>query len=114
MYLIHAYLRVRDGAGLPAGTARHLTESACPSDGLEHVAVHPDQPTGPVVGLFLIASCLEAAECAAAALCLRAFNRAAFRDEVVFLGCQAVAPRPSDGRLMPRTVADSTPLWKGP
>ncbi|MCC9703932.1 hypothetical protein E4N62_00785 [Streptomyces sp. MNU76] len=66
MYLIHLALepsgRGAGGGSLPADTGPALAASAGESEGLEHVTVHRDDPTRPVVGFFLRAACLEEAE----------------------------------------------------
>ncbi|WP_189133344.1 hypothetical protein [Wenjunlia tyrosinilytica] len=99
--------------------------AACPGDGLEHVTAHPCTGTDPVLGLFILAPSLEAAEYTATALCRRAIaDRAAFGGEAVLLGCEAAFPAPPcgqpphppdrGGRLMPRTDPDTPCHWKGP
>ncbi|WP_256103243.1 hypothetical protein [Streptomyces sp. ODS05-4] len=73
MYLIHLSLRPPPGrAPLPAGTAEAIAAQAVSEDGLEHVAVHASAWPHPVVGLFLRAAGLAAAEAAAEALWQRA------------------------------------------
>ncbi|MFJ3880223.1 hypothetical protein ACIPW5_22545 [Streptomyces sp. NPDC090077] len=72
MYLVHVRLDGPADLPLPEETRALFTCCAGPDDGLEHVSLHPDAPGGPVVGLFLTAPLLAAAELRAAALCMRA------------------------------------------
>ncbi|MFD7980925.1 hypothetical protein ACFV3S_34400 [Streptomyces sp. NPDC059749] len=44
---------------------------ARPEDGVEHVSVHGDVPSAPVLGLFLVGDSLARAEASAAAVCAR-------------------------------------------
>ncbi|MFJ9692631.1 hypothetical protein [Kitasatospora sp. NPDC101183] len=70
MYLVHAVLR-RPAAGgdLPESTALLLRTLA---ESVEHVAVHRDVRPDAVVGIYLLADSLAAAEQQAAELCRRA------------------------------------------
>ncbi|MCU7827355.1 hypothetical protein [Kitasatospora sp. DSM 101779] len=72
MYLIHVRLRAAAGAVLPPDVAGIFTSFADGDDSVEHIAVHPDAPDGPTLGLFLAAPSLAAAEAAAARLSRRA------------------------------------------
>lgn len=73
MYLVHVHLRPpRSGARLPAPTATAIARSAAGHDGLVHVSVHPDPEAAPVVGLYVRAPSLAAAEAAARRLWLHA------------------------------------------
>ncbi|WP_327261401.1 hypothetical protein OG444_07490 [Streptomyces sp. NBC_01232] len=71
MYLVHVRLDGPADMPLPEETGALFTCCADPDDGLEHISLHPDAPGGPVVGLFLTAPRLAAAELRAAALCIR-------------------------------------------
>ncbi|MGK5733239.1 hypothetical protein [Streptomyces sp. URMC 124] len=72
MYLVHVRLHGPADVPLPEETGSLFACCAGSGDGLEHVSVHPEDPGGPVVGLFLTAPSLAAAELRAAALCARA------------------------------------------
>ncbi|UUU33622.1 hypothetical protein JIX56_29340 [Streptomyces sp. CA-210063] len=69
MYLIHLALepcgRGVGGGSLPTDTGSAIAACAGEADALEHVTVHRDDPTRPVVGFFLRAACLAEAEAAA-------------------------------------------------
>src|SRR5882757_4241990 len=69
MYLVHVYLRPSAlNAVLPDEAAAAITDSCRGQDGFEHASVHIGVPPYPVVGLYVRAVSLEAAEEAAAAL----------------------------------------------
>jgi hypothetical protein len=75
MYLLHVRLRSSVGA-VPADRAWALFACcARKTDGLEHVTIHADIPGSPVVGLFISAGSIEAAESTALAICRRALER---------------------------------------
>lgn len=75
MYLLHVRLRSSVGA-VPADRAWALFACcARKGEGLEHVAVHAAVPGSPVVGLFISAASIEAAERNALAICHRALAR---------------------------------------
>ncbi|MEV7522598.1 hypothetical protein [Streptomyces sp. NPDC091371] len=66
MYLVHVHLRPpRSGARLPDPAAAAIARCAAGRDGFVHVSVHPDPEASPVVGLYLSAPSLDAAEAAA-------------------------------------------------
>ncbi|MCX5403855.1 hypothetical protein OHA37_08155 [Streptomyces sp. NBC_00335] len=72
MYLVHAHLRrPAQGGELPSDLRALVYESARPEDGVEHVSVHADESSAPVLGLFLTAGSLAQAEEHAAAVCTR-------------------------------------------
>jgi hypothetical protein len=63
MYLVHVLLQRRlDGVLLPSGTADDVAACARDVAGLEHVVVHADTRPHPVIGLYVRAATLEAAE----------------------------------------------------
>ncbi|MEU6576282.1 hypothetical protein [Streptomyces sp. NPDC046805] len=69
MYLVHVHVQPPlDGVLLPSGTAD--TVAACVRDvaGVEHVVVHADTRPHPVIGVYVSAATLEAAEETAVAL----------------------------------------------
>ncbi|MFJ2897795.1 hypothetical protein ACIO87_23255 [Streptomyces sp. NPDC087218] len=110
MYLIHVRLGPPQGESLPSGVSELIQAVAVPGDGLEHVAVHPETAAGPVLGLFITADHLEAAEATAAALCLRAvgvcpdlrgFEVLAWHAEMVPQFYEHLAGALADGQLMP-------------
>ncbi|MCF2530037.1 hypothetical protein [Yinghuangia soli] len=72
MYLIHAQLAPCPGGALPTGTAALISAAAETDDGLEHTILHPQALPHPVLGLFVAAESLLAAEEAALRLCRRA------------------------------------------
>ncbi|ANZ13862.1 hypothetical protein SNOUR_02710 [Streptomyces noursei ATCC 11455] len=69
MYLIHAHLQGPPGASLPLETRSLVRSQTHDGDGVEHVTVHPDAVPHPVVGLYVRADSLAAAESRAARLC---------------------------------------------
>ncbi|MEV7523868.1 hypothetical protein [Streptomyces sp. NPDC091371] len=72
MYLVHARLEPSaQGGELPSDLRALVYESTRPEDGVEHVSVHGDVPSAPVLGLFLMAGSLAQAEANAAAVCAR-------------------------------------------
>ncbi|MBB2914325.1 hypothetical protein FHS43_005637 [Streptosporangium becharense] len=75
MYLVHVTLRApTPGHRPPPGLAALIRSLSGPADRIEHVCFHPAASPGPVVGVYLIADCLPAAEEGAVALCLRAVS----------------------------------------
>ncbi|MGW2649015.1 hypothetical protein ACWC2T_29860 [Streptomyces sp. NPDC001393] len=92
MYLVHARLRAAAGTAVPADVADIVTRHADADTGLEHVSVHNDAGTGLVLGLFLLARSLEAAECSALQVCLRALSHAPQLHSFTLLQCSAEAP----------------------
>lgn len=88
MYLIHARFRAPDDLGPPDAAAALFTAHALPEERLEHVAAHPDADGRElVVGLFVSASCVEAAERAATAICHRTLDRSQSLRDFVLQGC---------------------------
>ncbi|MFJ3727792.1 hypothetical protein ACIPYQ_35210 [Streptomyces sp. NPDC090045] len=72
MYLVHARLRPPpQGGELPPDLRAFIYECARPEEGVEHVSVHGDASSAPVLGLFLLADSLARAEANAAAVCAR-------------------------------------------
>ncbi|WP_309053180.1 hypothetical protein [Streptomyces sp.] len=72
MYLVHAHLRPpAQGGELPSDVRALVHGCARPGEGVEHVSVHGDVPSAPVLGLFLLAESLARAEASAAAVCGR-------------------------------------------
>lgn len=81
MYLVHVHLRSRYGDLLPEWTASAIAGSAAGLEGFEHVSVHADAFPHPVLGIYLRAPSLEAAEAAAEALYRQAWaSHQALRD----------------------------------
>jgi hypothetical protein len=73
MYLVHAELRAPSPGGeLPPDAARLLLAAALPAERIEHVVVHGRGGPAPVLGVYVLADRLEAAEAAVAALLRRA------------------------------------------
>jgi hypothetical protein len=63
MYLIHLVLRPpAPAAVLPPGLAEVFLAAARPEERVEHVSVHPDAQPYPVIGVYLTADHLTAAE----------------------------------------------------
>lgn len=100
MYLIHARLRPPPNGELPADAAARVAARARPGDGLEHVVAHPAAEGGPVIGLFLTAPSLAAAEIAAAALCHRALAADEGLDGFTLGSCAAAFVAPFYERLL--------------
>ncbi|MFD8721095.1 hypothetical protein ACFV2H_24695 [Streptomyces sp. NPDC059629] len=92
MYLVHARLRSAAGTAVPADVADIVTRHADADTGLEHVSVHNGAGTGLVLGLFLLARSLEAAECSALQVCLHALSHAPQLRAFTLLQCSAEAP----------------------
>ncbi|MEU9856476.1 hypothetical protein [Streptomyces sp. NPDC047974] len=70
MYLVHVHLRQPPGACVPEEIGAWVAHAA-ESGHVEHVTVHAASPTRPVLGVFLLADCLEEAEQVALTACLR-------------------------------------------
>ncbi len=102
MYLVHARLRAPRPLSppapgfclLPTETGRWAMSLAVPTDGVEHVAVHPRALPHPVLGLYLLADRLEAAEESARVLVARTLAAHPELSGWKLLGAQAplVAP----------------------
>lgn len=90
MYLVHARFCPHAGAAWPADAAELVRAHGTGAAGLEHVVVHPDAPGGPVVGLFLVAPGLSAAESEAAAVIRRALDRCPTLAGFTLVSCQVV------------------------
>ncbi|MFF2076343.1 hypothetical protein ACFVXG_16480 [Kitasatospora sp. NPDC058162] len=92
MYLVHARLRL--AAEIPLSDALIVARlrRAGRDRGLEHVSVHPATGFGPVLGLFLAADSLDAAERAARAVCLDVLATAPELRGLTLASCEAVAP----------------------
>ncbi|MER7394148.1 hypothetical protein ABT381_01350 [Streptomyces sp. NPDC000151] len=66
MYLVHLALEPQPpGNTLPPDTGRIIAACATGEDALEHVVVHSDARPLPVIGFYLRATGLDAAEAAA-------------------------------------------------
>ncbi|MGC0422786.1 hypothetical protein [Embleya sp. AB8] len=89
MYLIHARLRPRAGRALHDDTGTLVLSSARPGEGIEHVAFHPDAKPLPVLGLFVTADSLAAAEATALAVCRRAIREQDALRGIDVVGCAA-------------------------
>jgi hypothetical protein len=74
MYLVHVRLRGALGRALPEQTGSWVRAAAGLDDGVEHVSVHRNARPDPVLGVYVIADFLEAAERVAAAVCARALR----------------------------------------
>ncbi|WP_328536605.1 hypothetical protein [Streptomyces sp. NBC_00344] len=75
MYLVHVHLRSRSsGDLLPEWTATAIADCAAGLEGFEHVSVHAEAFPQPVLGIYLRAPTLEAAEAGAEALCRRVWS----------------------------------------
>ncbi|MFF9429218.1 hypothetical protein [Streptomyces sp. NPDC014746] len=89
MYLIHAQLAVRHGETLPAA----LPEKICSQDvepaSVEYVVLHDEVPGVPVLGLFVAAADLGAAERAAELACLRVLAAAPSPAAWTVVRCEA-------------------------
>ncbi|WP_330330974.1 hypothetical protein OHS33_15415 [Streptomyces sp. NBC_00536] len=73
MYLVHVHLRSPEcGRLLPPEAEELVTASAADTDGFELAVVHPREQPHPVVGVYMQASSLAAAEEGAAAIWLAA------------------------------------------
>jgi hypothetical protein len=69
MYLVHVHVQPpSNGVLLPGATAVAVTACARDMSGVEHVVVHADAQPYPVIGVYVSAATLEAAEETAAAL----------------------------------------------
>ena len=92
MYLVHARLESDEHAELPADTVSLVRRCARPDEHLQHVVVHSNGATGPVLGLFLLAPTLKDAEQVAAALCQRALAENAELRPFRLTSCGVVVP----------------------
>jgi hypothetical protein len=99
MYLIHAEILPPE-CELPCRVADLISDQAEPSDGLQHVEPHPDALGGPVLGLFVLAESLEAAEAAAGRICLRAVRHLPEFAGLSLGRCEAVLVPGHHDRLM--------------
>lgn len=110
MYLVHALLRLSDHP-VPADFAAFVSGCAEPEDRLDHADLHPDAEGGPVLGLFVTAPSMAAAEGTARVLVERALKRHPVLDEGALVRCEVpftlpfyewLALLPDEaGRLMP-------------
>lgn len=74
MYLVHAQLLRAGDAVLPEHAAWLISDCSSPDDGIEYVVIHSDTEPGPLVGMFVLAPQVEAAERTAATVCQRALD----------------------------------------
>jgi hypothetical protein len=75
MYLVHVHVQSpMNGVLLPSGTADAVAACARDVAGVEHVAVHADSHPHPVIGVYVSAATLKAAEETAVALWRRALE----------------------------------------
>ncbi|MEW1910825.1 hypothetical protein AB0442_20625 [Kitasatospora sp. NPDC085895] len=74
MYLVHAKFLPVPHATFPDDIGELVARGAGPDEAVEHVSVHADAAGGPVLGLYVLASSLVAAERTAAAVCRRAIE----------------------------------------
>ncbi|QKW53055.1 hypothetical protein [Streptomyces buecherae] len=111
MYLVHAHLTAALGAAVPDDAAALITGCAGAGEAVEHVVVHRVADSNLVVGVFLLAPSLRAAEGVAEAVCRRALATYERLGGLTFDGCQvpfvaAYYERAADpaaaGQLMPR------------
>ncbi len=73
MYLIHVALRpTTPTAVLPRTAGDLLLAVALPDERIEHVVLHPCASPCPVLGVYLLADCIEDAEERATEFCRRA------------------------------------------
>ncbi|MCF3105575.1 hypothetical protein IPZ58_28870 [Streptomyces roseoverticillatus] len=72
MYLVHVHLRAPDGADFPEAAGDQVRRLARPDEGIEHVVGRLHAPTGPVLGVYVLADGLHQAEARAALVCGRA------------------------------------------
>ncbi|WP_330331872.1 hypothetical protein OHS33_20555 [Streptomyces sp. NBC_00536] len=78
MYLVHARLQGPPGVALPLEARSLVRAQAVEDDALEHVVAHPRALPHPVIGLYVRADNLAAAESRAARLCRRVLEREEF------------------------------------
>lgn len=74
MYLIHVHVRLPNAADLPESAGRWVRACALVEERVEHVAVHAQATPYPVLGVYLLADCLEQAEANAAHVVTRALD----------------------------------------
>ncbi|MFJ8011882.1 hypothetical protein [Streptomyces sp. NPDC096339] len=75
MYLVHIHLQPpSDGISLPPGTPELVTVAAPEEAGLELAVLHADVEPHPVLGLYVRAPSLEAAEGRACEIWQRSFQ----------------------------------------
>ncbi|MFD0122579.1 hypothetical protein [Streptomyces virginiae] len=78
MYLVHAHLQAPPGGALPPDTPSLVWAQAYLDEGLEHVVAHPCALPHPVLGFYVRAENLTAAELKAHELCRRLLDRVEF------------------------------------
>ncbi|MFH9132905.1 hypothetical protein [Streptomyces sp. NPDC017524] len=71
MYLIHARLKAPPGGCLPSDAGRRALALSRPGERIEHATAHPNAEPDPIIGIFVVAESLLAAEALAAELCHR-------------------------------------------
>lgn len=106
MYLVHLQLCRADGSpptALPAPVGPAVRTAGGGAVAVEHVAVHGDARPHPVLGVFVLADCLEDAEAGARRAWELALARNAWLHEWTLV--QAAAP------LVPPLLEG---LWNGP
>lgn len=77
MYLVHLHLRPTGSSPfrvLPDRIGTGFRAAASAADGVEHVVVHGDARPYPVLGVYVVADCLEDAEANAARVWERALR----------------------------------------
>ncbi|WP_228972937.1 hypothetical protein [Streptomyces sp. DH12] len=69
MYLVHAQFAPPPAGGPPRGAMLLARTAVLRDPRVQHVAVHPEAPSGPVLGVFVMAGSVEQAEDRVTALC---------------------------------------------
>ncbi len=100
MYLIHAQVRPPDGSPLPESAGRWVRACALAEERVEHVAVHVRARPYPVLGVYLLADCLEQAEARTADAVRRALDSQPALRGWVLIRAQAPLVAPFYERLM--------------
>ncbi|MFB7370619.1 hypothetical protein ACFC0D_12355 [Streptomyces sp. NPDC056222] len=89
MYLIHAHLEPPPGTGIPEDTDVRVCALGRPEERVRHGSLHADARPHPVLGLFVAAPSLAAAESVAREVCERAIGLDPALRGVRLLRCEA-------------------------
>lgn len=110
MYLIHAHLEPLPGGAVPGDAGARVVALTRPEEGVRHVTLHAEAQPRPVLGLFVAASSLTAAETVARALCERAVELDPGLAGIRVLRCEAPLIGPYyEGLVSPPTT--NQPGW---
>ncbi|MBT2440931.1 hypothetical protein J7E93_12565 [Streptomyces sp. ISL-36] len=105
MYLIHAHLEPPPGAAVPVDADTRVCALGRPEERVRHGSLHADAQPHPVLGLFVAAPSLAAAEAVAREVCERALDLDPALRGIRLLRCEAPLVAPYyEGLLTPPAV----------